>query len=103
MADLPDKSSFEERLDEPFRVYPEAGNPLEMKLIEVTSLGPKSVAPSATQDLRDSFSIVFRGPADRPLEQRIYRMAHDSLSSFEIFLVPIGPDQEGLCYEAVFN
>lgn len=103
MTELPDKSSFEERLDEAFRIHPEGDDPFEVKLIEVSPLGQGSGAEPNAEGARAGFSIVFRGPTDRPLEQRIYPMAHDSLGSFDIFLVPIGPDREGLRYEAVFN
>jgi hypothetical protein len=30
-------------------------------------------------------------------------MEHEEIGAFDIFLVPIGPDEEGLCYEAIFN
>jgi len=36
------------------------------------------------------------------LPQRIYPMEHAHLGVFELFLVPIGPDQHGMGYEAVF-
>ena len=34
--------------------------------------------------------------------QRIYRLRHDRLGAFEVFLVPIGPDAVGMRFEAVF-
>jgi hypothetical protein len=35
--------------------------------------------------------------------QQIYQVEHPTLGSFELFLVPVGPDEQGMCYEAVFN
>jgi hypothetical protein len=29
-------------------------------------------------------------------------MEHEEIGAFDIFLVPIGPDEEGLLYEAIF-
>ena len=33
----------------------------------------------------------------------IYEVVHDELGSVQIFLVPIGPDAEGMVYEAIFT
>jgi hypothetical protein len=46
---------------------------------------------------------VFRGPGDVLLPQRIYRMEHEEIGVFDLFLVPIGPDEIGLRYEAIFT
>lgn len=51
----------------------------------------------------EAFSIVFRAPVEAPVEQRIYRLEHESIGAFELFLVPIGKSLEGVRYEAVFN
>jgi hypothetical protein len=37
------------------------------------------------------------------LPQRIYRLEHAALDPLEIFIVPIGPDAEGMRYQAVFT
>jgi uncharacterized protein DUF6916 len=34
---------------------------------------------------------------------RIHRVEHEELGALDVFLVPIGPDQAGMCYEAVFG
>lgn len=52
---------------------------------------------------RAPFSVFFRGPADRPLQQKIYRLEHDQLGTLDLFLVPLGPDAGGQRYEAVFT
>ena len=52
---------------------------------------------------RPQFSLVFRGGPDPPLPQRIYRLEHDELGALELFLVPLGPDDVGQRYEAVFT
>jgi hypothetical protein len=51
----------------------------------------------------ESFSLLFHGPAERPLAQRMYPCAHGALGSFDLFIVPVGRDQNGFHYEAVFN
>jgi hypothetical protein len=52
---------------------------------------------------RVPFSIVVRGPGAPVLPQGIHRLAHDQLGVLELFLVPLGPDDAGMRYEAVFN
>lgn len=86
--------TFSGHLGDVFQVYPDDSSTLDLELISATRLGDDSDRP---------FSIVFRGPSDTVLPQHIYRMEHTDIGSFEIFLVPIGPDGEGLLYEAIFN
>jgi len=53
---------------------------------------------------RAPFSLVFRGPQDVPFHQGTYLVNHQTFSQpLSMFLVPIGPDGRGLCYEAVFS
>ena len=100
-----ERATFAERLGETFRTVLEPGNLLELELVEVEALGSASPGddqprPSARQN---PFSIVFRGPKDKTLAQGTFRMEHDAIGSFDLFLVPIGEDQDGRQYEAVFN
>jgi hypothetical protein len=84
-----------------FRIYPGGSSPLEVELTSVTELGESPQRASSGR--RQPFSIVFRGPRDVLLPQRIYRMEHDQIGSFELFIVPIGPDDKGHRYEAIFT
>jgi hypothetical protein len=43
----------------------------------------------------DCFSLVFRGPTDVSLEQCTYRVEHEALGDFPLFLVPLGPSGDG--------
>lgn len=52
---------------------------------------------------RETFSLVFRGPLDPSLPQRIYAMEHSQLGLLSIFIVPIARQADGMRYEAVFN
>jgi hypothetical protein len=54
---------------------------------------------------QQSFSLIFRGPRDPTLAQRIHPVEHPTLGTLTIFLVPIGPegDPTELHYQAVFN
>jgi len=49
------------------------------------------------------FSLFFRGPLAAQCNQGIHALHHEKLGSFDLFLVPIGPDAQGMRYQAVFN
>jgi hypothetical protein len=78
-----------------------ADDVVDVELLEVDEVGAGSGAPPQTA--RAPFSIVFRGPRDPVLPQRIYRLEHDELGTVDLFLVPIGRDDAGVRYEAVFT
>jgi hypothetical protein len=48
------------------------------------------------------FSVVFRGLMAPVLPQGTYHFTHAELGELDLFLVPIGPDSEGMRYEAAF-
>lgn len=50
-----------------------------------------------------NFSLIFRGPLQPFLMQGMQLLNHPKFGTSEIFLVPIGKDQIGYFYEAVFN
>ena len=56
-----------------------------------------------SNSVQDSFSILFRAPADAQPHQGIYDLEHSVLGNMSIFLVPIKRDSDGLYFEAVFN
>jgi len=66
----------------------------ELELIEVSD-------QSAPHHV--NFSLVFRGPHQPLLPQRIYALEHDALGRLDLFIVPVRRAPEGLEYEAVFN
>jgi|SRR5215208_6287571 len=92
--------TFAGHLGSTFRIYPDSSNPLEVELISATELSGRPEREASGS--RQPFSIVFRGPGNILLPQRIYQMEHAQIGSFELFLVPIGPDEVGLRYEAIF-
>lgn len=67
----------------------------ELELISVSDVGS---SPRQIQ-----FSLEFQGPGDAPIAQGIYRIEHNTLGALELFLVPIGRNQTGVRYEAIFN
>lgn len=53
--------------------------------------------------IRDCFSVLFQGPANRPMAQGTYATRHGKLGAFDLFIVPVREDGGYLYYEAVFN
>ncbi len=78
-----------------FQVIQEYAAPFDLELIQVSN--------EKAAKWQRMFSVLFRGPSDRFLPQHMYKLKHPWLGEKEIFLVPVGQDQEGFQYEAVFN
>ncbi len=94
---------FAPRVHQHFLIHPESGAPIKAELISVTNLGHRPTAKKGAAR-QSTFSIVLRGPqSDTYLPQHIYTVEHSKLGKHKIFLVPIGPDEQGMRYEAVFN
>jgi len=55
-----------------------------------------------SEDDRQPFSVVFSTGESNAYAQQIYTMQNPAIGEQMIFLVPIGPDETGMCYEAVF-
>ena len=98
MLDKLKSSDFEPYRHQKFLIHVGDAAPREAELLQVTELG--AAGPKAQ---RKPFSIVLRGPRERRLPQMIYKVQHDKLGAFEIFLVPVAVDGKGYHYEAVFN
>jgi hypothetical protein len=91
---------FVPHLHQKFRMEAGAAEPIEVELVEVTELGLRTAPPGAP---RQPFSLLFRGPKNLRIPQKIYRLEHEQLGAMELFLVPLGPDVEGTRYEAIFT
>ena len=90
-------------LNETFHIELEGSKRVEVELIKVRELGAGRSEEGETPPRRKPFSILFRGPRDTVLPQKIYRFTHSQMAPFDLFIVPIGPDQSGMIYEAILN
>lgn len=88
-------------LNEKFYIGGESSHPIKAELIEATEIGSSSSSNHETSR-RKPFSLIFRLEMDTAIPQQIYKIEHTKMGTFELFLVPIGPDKKGMCYEAVF-
>jgi hypothetical protein len=66
---------------------------LEVELAAVTDRSNPQV---------EQFSLLFLGPMSSPLGQGTYAFLHPKMGRQELFIVPIGPRDGKMAYEAVF-
>ncbi len=86
-------------LHETFKVTLEGGELYSLELVSVKEWGEASNAGG-----RQPFSLIFRNPRkDAYLSQRIYPFEHEKMGTLELFLVPLGPDADGMTYEVIFS
>ena len=103
------KETFSEYLGETFQLQIEPAIVIPVELMEVTPLPARSGSvpweKESDQKLRRTpFSVVFRGPLDPALIQRMYDIQHHEMGTIKgMFLVPIGIDENGRYYESIFN
>ena len=90
---------FQACLGQTFTAMPGDGDALELELIQVKSNG----AFDPKVDARQSFSALFRGPLEPSLPQRLYGIDNATFNEQFLFLVPVGPDERGMLYDATFN
>jgi hypothetical protein len=88
-------NSFSEVLNTKFRAHISDDKNVELELVEAKEIG--------SNQRQERFTLLFRGPLDVPLEQRTYKIEHDRVGSFDLFIVPVGINESGRDYEAVFN
>lgn len=88
---------FSGLVDQSFDIRHDGGS-LAVTLVEAKQLGANPRA-----GLRDPFSLIFRSAERGHLPQRMYEVRHAVLGTHELFLVPIGPDEHGMRYQAVFG
>lgn len=94
------QATFEANLRTIFRVNTEGSQPLGLTLIEVSTIGP---VPDQTVPGRECFVLSFSGPLDRSLSQNTYRVEHDALGAFDLFIVPGKKDKKRSYYYAIIN
>jgi len=75
--------------------FGDAETRLEIVEVRELSASARPVTPFALT-LRDT-------GAKHAMPQGVYAFQHPLHGSIELFIVPIGPDREGMCYEVIFN
>ena len=85
---------FSKHLNTTFEVPINEELTLNLELIEVSEY--------LVSEHQERYSVFFRGPEDKILQQGTRTLVHPAMGEFQLFLVPIG-QKDGIRYEAVFN
>lgn len=93
-------ADFSAHLHETFRIHLDGeADAVPLELAQVTES-----AGGSGLEARRSFSLLFLGPVSpQYLVQHTYRLEHERMGTLEIFLVPLGPENGRMKYEAIFN
>ncbi|HEY6804032.1 MAG TPA: hypothetical protein VI306_10670 [Pyrinomonadaceae bacterium] len=95
MAEALAREAFLDHVNTKFKLNIEGVDPIEITLNRVSDVIANGAA--------EGFSIVFKGPGEFILRQNTYKLEHEVLGTFSLLLVPVGKDEQGVDYEAVFN
>lgn len=91
---------FSPHVGETFRICLEDERTVDVALVEASAIGPLTNHLRTDGLLkRTPFSLLFKGSAEVRLPQKIYRLEHDTLPAYEVFMVPIGPGT----YQVIFS
>jgi hypothetical protein len=92
--------SFEPHVGSSFWALGDKGGKVELRLLRVARV----MTSEAARLPRAPFSLFFLGPKSFYLQQATYNIAHDSFPEpHGIFIVPVGQEEGGYLYEAVFT
>jgi len=95
-------ADFKQLLNQKFIVRLAPLADIEIELEQVTELSSEPYLPGANP--RRPFSLIFRGPQGPTyLRQHTYRLEQPGLDELDVFLVPIGPKDGRMGYEAIFT
>ncbi len=86
-----------------FRVFYDETSALEVTLRSAKEFGTESAREWSKASGRTPFMLHFYGQGEYYLQQGLYRVEHPQMEPFELFLVPVNPDRQGMEYEAVFT
>lgn len=91
-------NNFEDLTEQAFQFRHENLPDFEATLIEVRQLSDQTGSAGRTP-----FSLLFACPGDTEPVQSTFRLEHEKTGELDVFLVPVGQDERGLLYEAVFT
>ena len=93
------KNTFDTITDKTFDIAFQPETTLKSELIEIKSINSSTLKKGQSEP----FSLVFEIPGDSIYDQNTYLIKNSEMDEFYLFLVPIGADEKGVRYEAVFT
>ena len=95
MSERVEKAAFAENISTKFLLRTDDGNAVELELTKIREI--------ESEPGHEQFALIFSGPGTIYVPQRTYQLEHERMGAITLFLVPIGKDENGFIYEAVFN
>jgi hypothetical protein len=102
LPETPTPASFTPHVGTVFTISFTDGT-LALTLGVVEPHGTRAPRPDAPDLRTEPFSLLFLGPLRPVLPQRTWDLTHPVLGTLAVFLVPLGPENGRMRYEAVFN
>lgn len=101
------RAAFASQVNTCFRIHTDAGRAIKVTLAEV-KIRPEKPPKAGKRPLPDAgnekFSLVFSGSRADLIQQDTYRLAHETLGRFDLFIVPIYTRNPAkIDYQAVIN
>ncbi len=95
--------SFHPLVGQQFRLATPGGPARAVQLVDVVDSPRTPGRDDAGMPFRRSFSLMFHDPEGPMLPQGTYRVQHPMLGIVGLFIVPIGPHEQDVVYEAVLG
>jgi len=90
---------FSDKIGDEFVISEDGTPPIAFTLAETELLSNWNAQVVS----RPPFSLIFAAKTMQGLPQRLYQLAHSKLGLIGLFLVPVGRDERGFLYQALFN
>ncbi|HLF74018.1 MAG TPA: hypothetical protein VI524_06720 [Anaerolineales bacterium] len=91
MENIPTKLEFSQNLNTTFHLDRGGDRAIPLKLIEFR------VVPADPG--YEQFSLLFHGPQDFVLPREVFQLRHGCIGAFDLSLVALGSDRNGLYYK----
>jgi hypothetical protein len=87
---------FKPYINTVFKICVDGDVPIELRLIEIKE---------QNQPVIEEFTLIFTGPLDRIAHDNTYRIEHESIEPFEMFIGPFFTPwkKDAVYYQAVFT
>jgi hypothetical protein len=95
--------TFAGHVGERFELVPGDGEPFAVTLSRCDPTTAGDPGDWIERIGRVPFSLLFHAEPGAAAPQQIFELRHPALGSFSLFLVPLGPDDQGMRYEAVIG
>jgi hypothetical protein len=102
MLDTFTLDTFSRCIGQDFQIAAAQNGHTTLRLTSARDLSEKAGADPGP-GRRTPFSLLFHGPVDNYLRQATYLIRHDAMGEFPLFLVPLGPEEGRMRYEAIFT